>query len=234
MRLIQAGDLTAYPGPPRFVIATTDAAMLIADASCPENAALSPRQIRPGTFAREHGISSPALRPGPTLPGYLDAGVSGRDFAHGKPAPEIFLTAHEPGAGPRHAIAITGASAGIQPAKAGGMAAPGVAPAGDAGLPATAGADRGHHPPRRRHHRPLRRKAGHPKGITPHDNGITPAPGYGQEAAAADSGPGNMHRLTRSAWYRRSCARRTTTYRTAVRVVPGGAVHAGAHRLGWW
>ena len=92
MRLIQAGDLTAYPGPPRFVIATTDAAMLIADASCPENAALSPRQIRPGTFAREHGISSPALRPGPTLPGYLNAGVSGRDFAHGKPAPEIFLS----------------------------------------------------------------------------------------------------------------------------------------------
>ena len=156
-----------------------------------------------------------ALRPGLTLLDYFDAGVSGRDFAHGKPDPEIFLTAHEPGAGPRHAIAITGASAGIQAAKAGGMAAPGVAPAGDAGLPATAGADRGHHPPRRRHHRPLRRKAGHPKGITPHDNGITPAPRYRQEAAAADSGPGNMHRLTRSAWYRRSCARRTTTYRTA-------------------
>jgi hypothetical protein len=94
------------------------------------------------------------------------------------------------------------------------MTAIGVARADDAGLLAAAGADlvvtR-----RRRHHRPLRRKAGHAKGITPHDNGIAPVPGYGQRVAAADSGLGNVHRLTRSAWYRRSCARRITTYRTA-------------------
>ena len=140
MRLIQAGDFTAYPDALRLVIATKDAGMLIADASSSKNAASFLRQIRLDTFAREHGISSPTLRPGLTLLDYFDADVSGRDFAHGKPDPEIFLTAaHELGVEPRHAIAD--ASAGIQAAKAGGMAALGVARAGDAGLLATAGAD---------------------------------------------------------------------------------------------
>jgi hypothetical protein len=45
-RLIQAGDLTAYPDALRFVIATKDAGMLIADASSSKNAALFLRQIR--------------------------------------------------------------------------------------------------------------------------------------------------------------------------------------------
>ena len=216
MRLIQAGDFTAYPDALRFVIATKDAGMLIADASSSKNAALFLRQIRLDTFAREHGISSPTLRPGLTLLDYFDADVSGRDFAHGKPDPEIFLTAaHELGVEPRHAIAIADASAGIQAAKAGGMAALGVAQPATPACSPRRRRPRGHHTPRRRHHRPPRRKAGHAKGITPHDNGIAPVPGYGQRVAAADSGLGNVHRLTRSAWYRRSCARRITTYRTA-------------------
>ncbi len=48
MRLIQAGDFTAYPDALRFVIATKDAGMLIADASSSKNAALFlrlPRQL---------------------------------------------------------------------------------------------------------------------------------------------------------------------------------------------
>ena len=138
MRLIQAGDFTAYPDALRFVIATKDAGMLIADASSSKNAALFLRQIQLDTFAREHGISSPTLRPGLTLRDYFDADVSGRDFAQGKPDPEIFLNAaHELGVEPRHAIAIADASAGIQAAKAGGMAALGVARAGDGDLVVT-------------------------------------------------------------------------------------------------
>ena len=77
MRLIQAGDFTAYPDALRFVIATKDAGMLIADASSSKNAALFLRQIQLDTFAPEHGISSPALRPGLTLLDYFDADVSG-------------------------------------------------------------------------------------------------------------------------------------------------------------
>jgi hypothetical protein len=41
--------------------------MLIADASSSKNAALFLRQIRLDTFAQEHGIFSPTLRPGLTL-----------------------------------------------------------------------------------------------------------------------------------------------------------------------
>jgi beta-phosphoglucomutase-like phosphatase (HAD superfamily) len=62
--------------------------------------------------------------------------------SHGKPDPEIFLTAaHELGVQPRHAIVIEDASAGVQATKAGGMAAIGIARAGDAGPLAVAGAD---------------------------------------------------------------------------------------------
>ena len=142
VRLIQAGDFTAYPDALRFVIATKDAGMLIADASSSKNAALFLRQIRLDTFAQEQGISSPTLRPGQTLLDYFDVDVSGRDFAHGKPDPEIFLTAaHELGVEPRHAFVIEDASAGVQAAKAGGMAAIGIARADDADLLAAADAD---------------------------------------------------------------------------------------------
>jgi beta-phosphoglucomutase len=142
VRLIQAGDFTAYPDALRFAIATKDAGMLIADASSSKNAALFLRQIRLDTFAQEHGISSPTLHPGLTLLDYFDADVSGRDFARGKPDPEIFLTAaHELGVEPHHAIVTEDASAGVQAAKAGGMAAIGIARADDTGLLTAAGAD---------------------------------------------------------------------------------------------
>ena len=142
VRLIQAGDFTAYPDALRFVIAAKDAGMLIADASSSKNAGLFLRQIRLDTFAAAHGISSPTLRPGLTLLDYFDADVSGRDFAHGKPDPEIFLTAaRELGIEPRHGMVIEDASAGVLAAKAGDMAAIGIARAGDADLLAAAGAD---------------------------------------------------------------------------------------------
>ncbi len=142
VRLIQAGDFTAYPDALRLVIAAKDAGIPIADASSSKNAGLFLRQIRLDTFAQEHGISSPTLRPGLTLHDYFDADVSGRDFAHGKPDPEIFLTAaHELGVEPRFAVVIEDASAGVEAAKAGGMAAIGIARAGDADLLSAADAD---------------------------------------------------------------------------------------------
>ena len=142
VRLIEAGDFTAYPDALRFVIAAKDAGMLIADASSSKNAGLFLRKIRLDTFAEEHGISSPTLRPGLTLLDYFDTDVSGRDFAHGKPDPEIFLTAaHELSVEPRYAMVIEDASAGVQAAKAGGMAAIGVARADDTHLLTAGGAD---------------------------------------------------------------------------------------------
>jgi beta-phosphoglucomutase len=142
VRLIEAGDFHAYPDALRFVIAVKDAGLLIADASSSKNAGLFLRKIRLDTFAQEHGISSPSLRPGLVLLDYFDADVSGRDFKRGKPDPEIFLTAaHELGVEPANAIVIEDAPAGVQAAKAGGMAAIAVARADDAGMLAGASAD---------------------------------------------------------------------------------------------
>ena len=142
VRLIEAGDFTAYPDALRFIIAVKDAGLRVAAASSSKNAKLFLRQIRLDTFAEEQGISSATLRPGLTLLDYFDADVSGRDFAHGKPHPEMFLAAaHELGVAPEDAIVMEDAAAGVQAAKAGGMAAIGIARGDDAELLAAAGAD---------------------------------------------------------------------------------------------
>jgi beta-phosphoglucomutase len=142
VRLIEAGDFTAYPDALRFIIAVKDAGIPTAAASSSKNAKLFLRQIRLDTFAQEHGISSASLRPGLTLLDFFDADVSGRDFAHGKPDPEMFLTAaHELQAAPQASVVMEDAAAGIQAAKAGGMAGIGIARADDADLLAAAGAD---------------------------------------------------------------------------------------------
>jgi beta-phosphoglucomutase-like phosphatase (HAD superfamily) len=142
VRLIEAGDFTAYPDALRFIIAVKDSGMHVAAASSSKNADLFLGKIRLDTFAQEHGISSPSLRPGLTLLDYFDVDVSGRDFAHGKPDPEMFLTAaHELGVPPKEAIVMEDAAAGVEAAKAGGMHAIGIARAEDADLLSAAGAD---------------------------------------------------------------------------------------------
>jgi beta-phosphoglucomutase-like phosphatase (HAD superfamily) len=142
VRLIEAGDFTAYPDALRFVIAVKDAGLLIADASSSKNATMLLSKIPLDTFAQQQGITSPTLRPGLSLLGYFDVDLSGRDFAHGKPDPEIFLTAaHELGVEPGQAVVLEDAAAGVQAAKAGGMTAIGIARADDTQLLAAAGAD---------------------------------------------------------------------------------------------
>ena len=91
VRLIEAGDFTAYPDALRFIIAVKDAGLRVAAASSSKNEPVMLRQIRLDTFAREQGIASDTVLPGMTLLDYFDADVSGRDFAHGKPHPDMFL-----------------------------------------------------------------------------------------------------------------------------------------------
>jgi beta-phosphoglucomutase len=142
VRLIEAGEFTAYPDALRFIIAVKDAGLHVAAASSSKNAKLFLGQIRLDTFAEQQGISSPSIRPGLTLLDYFDADVSGRDFAHGKPDPEMFLTAaHELGVPPERSIVMEDAAAGVQAAKAGGMGAIGIARRDDAELLAAARAD---------------------------------------------------------------------------------------------
>jgi beta-phosphoglucomutase-like phosphatase (HAD superfamily) len=142
IELIEAGEFTAYPDALRFIIAVKDAGIRVAAASSSKNAGLFLRKIRLDTFAEEHGITSESLRPGLTLLEFFDADVSGRDFAKGKPDPEMFLTAaQELAIPPEQNFVIEDADAGVQAAKAGNMAALGLARADDTELLAAAGAD---------------------------------------------------------------------------------------------
>jgi beta-phosphoglucomutase len=142
IELIEAGEFSAYPDALRFIIAVKDAGIRVAAASSSKNAGLFLRKIRLDTFAAEHGITSQSLRPGLTLLEFFDADVSGRDFAKGKPHPEMFLTAaHELAISPEQNFVIEDADVGVQAAKAGNMAALGLARADDAEALAAAGAD---------------------------------------------------------------------------------------------
>ena len=142
VRLIEVGEFTAYADALRFVLAVKEAGMATAAASSSKNAGLFLRKIRLDTFAEEHGISSSTLRPGLTLLDAFDVDVSGRDFEHGKPHPEMFLTAaRDLGVEPGAAIVLEDAAAGVQAAKAGAMAAIGIARFDDHDLLVAAGAD---------------------------------------------------------------------------------------------
>jgi beta-phosphoglucomutase len=79
---------------------------------------------------------------GGTLFDAFDANLCGRDFAHGKPAPDIFLTAaSELGVLPTECVVVEDAPAGVAAARAGGMASIGIARLDDAALLHAAHAD---------------------------------------------------------------------------------------------
>jgi beta-phosphoglucomutase len=142
IELIEAGEFEAYPDALRFIMAVRDAGIPVAAASSSKNAGLFLRQIRLDTFAEQEGLHYGFLRPGLSLLEFFDADISGRDFAHGKPDPEIFLTgARELGAPPAECFVVEDAVSGIQAAKAGEMGALGIARAGDAEALSAAHAD---------------------------------------------------------------------------------------------
>jgi len=131
--LIEAGEFTAFADAIRFVLATKAAGISVAAASSSKNADLLLRQVRLDTYVAEPDL---------TLLDLLDADVSGRDLPHGKPDPMIFVVAAgELGATPERCFVVEDAAAGVQAAKAGRMAALGVARLGDEELLASAGAD---------------------------------------------------------------------------------------------
>jgi beta-phosphoglucomutase-like phosphatase (HAD superfamily) len=107
-----------------------------------KNAGLMLRQIRLDTFAQEQALDYDLLRPDLRLRDLFDADISGRDLARGKPDPEIFLTASDELAlPPRACFVVEDAVAGIEAARAGRMAALGVARRDDAEMLRAAGAD---------------------------------------------------------------------------------------------
>ena len=140
--LIEAKEFKEYPDALRFVLAVKEAGILIAAASSSKNAGAFLKLVRLDEFAEREGLSYDFLRPGYTLLDILDGDVSGRDFAQGKPHPEIFLTAAEElGLPPGDCFVVEDAANGVQAAKAGNMAALGLARAEDEELLEEAGAD---------------------------------------------------------------------------------------------
>jgi beta-phosphoglucomutase-like phosphatase (HAD superfamily) len=142
IELIAAGEFTAFPDALRLVLRLRAAGITIATASSSKNAALFLRAIRLDTFAADEGLDHGFVSPGTTLLDFVDADISGRDFARGKPDPEIFLTAAAAlGIAPLACFVVEDAVAGIAAAVAGGMEALGVARGGEEAQLAAAGAD---------------------------------------------------------------------------------------------
>nr|WP_218890979.1 HAD family phosphatase [Actinomycetospora corticicola] len=131
IRLIKDGKFSAYDDAVRFVIAVKNAGIPIAAASSSKNAKLFLERIDLANYGGSGNLHEA-----------FDVDVSGRDFAQGKPHPEIFLTAaKELGVEPGDAFVCEDATNGIQAAKAGEFAAIGVARADDTDALAGEGAD---------------------------------------------------------------------------------------------
>ena len=131
IRLISEGRFSAYDDAVQFVVHVKQAGIPIAAASSSKNAKLFLERVDLSRFGAEGNLH-----------GYFDVDVSGRDFAQGKPNPEIFLTAaSELGVDPADAFVAEDAVNGIQAAKAGGFGALGVSRADDVDALAAEGAD---------------------------------------------------------------------------------------------
>jgi beta-phosphoglucomutase len=126
--LIKAGDVKAFPDALRFVRAVETLGLRLAAASSSKNANEMMQMIR--------------IDSGRNLLDVFAANVCGRDLRRGKPDPEIFLlAATELGVVPSLCLVVEDAPAGVEAARAGGMAALGVARLGDEALLRAAGAD---------------------------------------------------------------------------------------------
>jgi beta-phosphoglucomutase len=142
LRLVEAGAFEAYPDALRFVLAVRASGIPTAAASSSKNADRLLSRIRLDSFAERQGLAYDFVNPGMRLLDIFDADLSGRDLAHGKPDPEIFLNAAaELHVAPEESFVVEDASSGIEAAKAGHMAALGVARADDEELLAQAHAD---------------------------------------------------------------------------------------------
>lgn len=127
-RLIEAGEFQAFPDAVRLAVALRAAGLRLALASSSKNVAAMLRRLTvPG---------------GGTLLSIFAADLSGIDVPRGKPDPALFLlAAHALNVPSVQCLVIEDAPAGIEAARAGGMASLGIARLGDEALLRTAHAD---------------------------------------------------------------------------------------------
>ena len=127
-QLIEAGQFKAFPDAVRLAAALRAAGLRLALASSSKNvAAMLRRLTAPG---------------GGTLFSIFDADLSGTDVPRGKPDPALFLLAARAlNTPPTQCLVIEDAPAGIEAARAGGMASLGIARLSDEALLRAAAAD---------------------------------------------------------------------------------------------
>jgi beta-phosphoglucomutase len=127
-RLIAEGSFEAFPDAVRLAADLHAAGLRLALASSSKNTGAMLRRL--------------ALPDGSPLLTVFDADLSGRDVPRGKPDPALFLLAAETlEVPPAMCLVVEDAPAGISAARAGGMAALGIARLGDEALLRAAGAD---------------------------------------------------------------------------------------------
>jgi beta-phosphoglucomutase-like phosphatase (HAD superfamily) len=128
----------AFADAVRFLLHLKAAGVRIAAASSSKNADLFLRKVALAPFAADLPVGAHAT----TLLDMFDANVNGRDVGRGKPDPAIFLAAAaELGLPPAACVVVEDAPAGVQAAKAGGMACVAVGRLGDTQALRAAGAD---------------------------------------------------------------------------------------------
>ena len=126
--LIAEGKFKAFPDAVRLAVGLREVGLKLALASSSKNV---------GAMLRR--LSVPG---GATLLSIFDADLSGRDLPRGKPDPAIFLLAAQAlHTAPAECLVVEDAPSGIQAARAGGMAALGIARLGDETLLQAADAD---------------------------------------------------------------------------------------------
>ena len=127
-RLIAEGSFAAFPDAVRLAAALHGAGLRLALASSSKNADAMLRHLK--------------LPDGRELLSIFDADLSGTEVPRGKPDPALFLLAAQAlGVVPQQCLVVEDAPAGVEAAKAGGMAALGIARLGDQALLDGAGAD---------------------------------------------------------------------------------------------
>ncbi|GIV20705.1 MAG: hypothetical protein KatS3mg023_2456 [Armatimonadota bacterium] len=142
VELIERGEFTALEDGLRFILALKAKGVKLAAASSSKNANRMLERVFLQPFCDRQCLHVSFVTPETRLIDLFDVNVCGRDFAQGKPHPEIFLTAAALlGVPPERCVVIEDAPAGVQAAKAGGMRCIGVARRDDMALLCAAGAD---------------------------------------------------------------------------------------------
>ena len=136
------GDFHSFDDALRFLLRAKADGLRVVAASSSKNARMFMQKVDVGAFCRANGLRYAFVAAATPLSAVFDADITDATIAHGKPDPEIFLTAAARlGLPPSTCFVVEDAPNGIEAARAGGMYAIGVARHDDMALLRDAQAD---------------------------------------------------------------------------------------------